>query len=155
MQRPVGLARKQFARHFRGQNLAFLVDFGLLLLWLARAPENAVKALWLLGFVGLLISRMKSLPCERRSLDDEQRSLVSHCFIGSAHIAHFAHLKTEGGGGPLCCFSGFQGQDRAGFYLADSGSQTTSTSIKQGSQSFRQLPPAVVVWGYIWGYILH
>jgi hypothetical protein len=74
-----------------------LVDFGLLLLWLARAPENAVKALWLLGFVGLLISRMESLPCERRSLDDEQRSLVSHCFIGSAHIAHFAHLKTGGG----------------------------------------------------------
>ncbi len=117
--------------------------------------KNSLKPASLLDLVAFAASNDEAATSERRSLDDEQRSLVSHCFIGSAHIAHFAHLKTEGGGGPLCCFSGFQGQDRAVFYLADSGSQTTSTSIKQGGQSFRQLPLAVVVWGYIWGYILH
>jgi hypothetical protein len=59
--------------------------------------KNSLKPASLLDLVAFAASNDEAATSERRSLDDEQRSLVSHCFIGSAHIAHFAHLKTGGG----------------------------------------------------------
>lgn len=59
--------------------------------------ENSLKPAPLLDLVAFAATNDDTATSERRSLDDEQRSHVSHCFIGSAHFAHFAHIKTEGG----------------------------------------------------------
>lgn len=56
MQRPVGLAREQFAPHFRGQNRLFFGGFCTCSADAGRAPENAAKAPWLLGFGGFLVA---------------------------------------------------------------------------------------------------